>query len=130
MRYLSILTFLFSIAVINPAHAGVLIEFDLSVTNQLTITATTGTALASVTGSTGSGIVLEGAGELIGDSTGNDPQTFGFQSTGALSQVKLTAINASGVYSINLFEKNFGDSITTSITIFIVNSNSNCVTYS
>ena len=87
MRYLSILTFLFSIAVINPAHAGVLIEFDLSVTNQLTITATTGTALASVTGNTGTGIVLEGTGELIGDSLGDASDTFGFQSTGALSRV-------------------------------------------
>ena len=116
MRYLSILTFLFSIAVINPAHAGVLIEFDLSVTNQLTITATTGTALASVTGNTGTGIVLEGTGELIGDSLGDASDTFGFQSTGALSRVKLSRINASGVYSINLFEENPSDSINTSIT--------------
>ena len=116
MRYLSILTFLFSIAVINPAHAGVLLEFDLSVTNQLTITATTGTALASVTGNTGTGIVLEGTGELIGDSLGDDSDTFGFQSTGALSQVKLTRINASGVYSINLFETDTSNIINISIT--------------
>lgn len=117
MRYLSILTFLFSIAVINPAHAGVLIEFDLSVTNQLTITATTGTALASVTGTTGTGIVLEGAGELIGSSLGDDvSDTFGFQSTGALNRAYLISINASGVYSINLFEELFSDSINTSIT--------------
>ena len=90
MRYLSILTFLFSIAVINPAHAGVLLEFDLSVTNQLTITATTGTALASITGNTATGIVLEGTGELSsGDSLGDASYTFGFQSTGALSRVKM-----------------------------------------
>ena len=116
MRYLSILTFLFSIAVINPAHAGVLIEFDLSVTNQLTITATTGTALASVTGNTGTGIVLEGTGELIGDSLGDASDTFGFQSTGALSRVKLSRINASGVYSINLFETDTSNIINISIT--------------
>ncbi|MGC6445961.1 MAG: PEP-CTERM sorting domain-containing protein [Rubripirellula sp.] len=116
MRFLSILTFLFSVALINPAYAGVLIEFDLSVTNQLTLTATTGTALASATGNTGTGIVLEGTGELTGDSLGDDSDTFGFQSTGALSRVKLNRINASGVYSIDLFEQLFSDSINTSIT--------------
>ena len=106
MRYLSILTFLFSIAVINPAHAGVLLEFDLSVTNQLIIRATTGTALASVTGRTGTGIVLEGTGQL-NTSVGDASDTFGYKSTGAFTnQLKLNPINASGVYSINLYEIN------------------------
>ena len=63
MRYLSILTFLFSIAVINPAHAGILVELDLSVTNQLTLTATTETAMAKRNGFTGKGIVLQGTGQ-------------------------------------------------------------------
>ena len=107
MRYLSILTFLFSIAVINPAHAGVLLEFDLSGTNQLIIRATTGTALASVTGRTGTGIVLEGTGELGGDYVGDASDTFGYQSTGKFTnQLKLHPINASGVWSINLYEIN------------------------
>ncbi|MGB1926543.1 MAG: hypothetical protein ACPHL6_08430, partial [Rubripirellula sp.] len=69
MKYLSILTFLFSIAVINPAHAGVLIELDLSVTNQLTLTATTETAIATATGPTLKGIVLEGTGFASVNST-------------------------------------------------------------
>ena len=113
MKYLSILTFLFSIAVINPAHAGVLLEFDLSVTNQLTITATTGTALARLTGDTGTGIVLEGTGELIGDSLGDAPHTFGFQTTGGVMQrVKLNHLNdPAGNNSINLFEEDFSDRV-------------------
>ena len=87
MRYLSILTFLFSIAVINPAHAGVLLEFDLSVTNQLTITATTGTALASVTGPTSAGIVLQETGN-DSNLVGGTSDTFGFKSTGAFNEIK------------------------------------------
>ena len=107
MRYLSILTFLFSIAVINPAHAGVLLEFDLSGTNQLIITATTGTALESVTGRTGRGIVLEGTGELGFGNVGDASDTFGYKATGAFTnQLKLHPINANGVWSINLYEVN------------------------
>ena len=106
MRYLSILTFLFSIAVINPVHAGVLIEFEVSVTKQLTITATTGTAEASVTGRTGTGIALEGTGELISAPV-VDAASFGFKATGSFTKdLKLSPINASGVYSISLYETN------------------------
>ena len=114
MRYLSILTFLFSIAVINPAHAGVLVEFDLSVTNQLTLTATTGTALASTTGTTVVGIVLEGTGGTS-LAAGGTSDTFGFKSTGKLVQVGTAQVTTS-VYSLNLFEKNAENSVNTSIT--------------
>ena len=107
MRYLSILTFLFSIAVINPAHAGIVVEFDLSVTNQLTLTATTVTALASTTGNTGVGIILEGTGEVESFALGGTSDTFGYKATGAFTnQLKLHPINASGVWSINLYEIN------------------------
>ena len=116
MRYLSILTLLFSIAVINPANAGVLIELDLSVTNQLTLTATTGTALESTTGNTGVGIVLEGTGEVENYALGGTSDTFGFKSTGAFEQVSTTRILNSGVNSINLYENNFSNGINTSIT--------------
>jgi len=117
MRYLSILTFLFSIAVINPAHAGIVVEFDLSVTNQLTLTATTGTALASTTGNTGVGIILEGTGEVESFALGGTSDTFGFKSTGAFEQVSTSQILASGVYSINLYERYFSNGINTSITL-------------
>ena len=110
MRYLSILTFLFSIALINPTHAGVLIELDLSVTNQLTLTATTGTALASVTGTTGTGIVLDGTGQLTVTYVGDASDTFGVKSTGAFTNTPelFPILNDSGVYSINLYEGNDG----------------------
>ena len=113
MRYLSILTFLFSIAVINPAHAGVLIELDLSVTNKLTLTATTETAIATATGETLKGIVLQGTGNAVVESVGAS-DTFGFKSTGEINEINISNLLDSGVFSINLYEA--GVSVTTSIT--------------
>ncbi len=114
MRYLSILTFLFSIAVINPAHAGVLIELDLSVTNQLTLTATTETAIGTVSGPTSNGIVLQGTGNVDSNLVGGTSDTFGFKSTGAFNEIKTSRLLDSGVYSLNLYES--GASVSTSIT--------------
>ena len=116
MRYLSILTFLFSIALINPAHAGVLIYLDLSVTNRLTLTATTETAIATTDpgGTTGTGIVLEGTGIVPSDLTGGASDTFGVYSTGAFSQVKTSRLLNNGVNSLNLYDSS--DDRATSIT--------------
>lgn len=116
MRCLSILTFLFSIALINPAHAGVLIELDLSVTNQLTLTATTETAIGTATGPTLKGIVLEGTGSVASGLLGGASDTFGFNSTGAFVQVETSGLLDSGVYSLNLYESSFTDNVSTSIT--------------
>ncbi|QDT60483.1 PEP-CTERM motif protein [Stieleria bergensis] len=116
MRCLSILTFLFSIALINPAHAGVLIGLDLSVTNQLTLTATTETAIGTVTGPTSNGIVLEATGSVASQLLGGASDTFGFKSTGAFVQVETSGLLDSGVYSLNLYESSFSDSVSTSIT--------------
>ena len=116
MRYLSILTFLFSIAVINPAHAGVLIELDLSVTDQLTLTATTETAIGTVSGSTFAGIVLQGTGEVNNGFNGGASDTFGFKSTGAFTLIETVQLFKSGVWSLNLYESKHSDSVDTSIT--------------
>jgi hypothetical protein len=51
--------FLVCVLMVSTAQAGVVLQIDLSTLNQVTISATTGLSLASVSGSDGTGIYLE-----------------------------------------------------------------------
>ena len=79
MRTLSILTFRFVNTLINTtADAGILVELDLSVNSELTLTATTGFASKKRTGATGTGVIFESPTGLDTDFKSVTPNTYGF----------------------------------------------------
>ena len=86
--------FLVCVLMVSTAQAGVVLQIDLSTVNQVTISATTGLSLASVSGSDSTGIYLK---DLLGD------RVFSHSGATRLAGANLVYFNATSDGSPSLY---------------------------